>query len=170
MPNFTFKIIILGIALFSNVACHAQAEMKHISQNGITVHWHFAEERIFFEMEAPSTGWLTIGFNTSTKMQGAYLLMGHILHGKAVVVEHYTLSPGDYRPIHELGGPIQVQHVAGSESARSSTIRFSLPLLPGSKFQRNLSPGQQYTLILAYSQEDDFQHHSAMRTSLPIKL
>ena len=65
----------------------------------MTVTWNYQDQRIHFEMSAPTKGWLTIGFNTSTSMTGAYLLMGRYVDDKAELVEHYTISSGNYKPI-----------------------------------------------------------------------
>ncbi len=161
-------ILIFMIALM-NIACNAQ-QAKTITKNKMTVRWYYESNRIYFEMIAPTTGWVTIGFNTKVGTTGAYLLMGNIINSKVNLVEHYTKSPGDYSPISRFGANPQVENVEGIQQARKTTIRFSLPTASLSKYQKNLSEGKEYYMIMAYSQEDDFQHHSIMRTSVNVKL
>jgi hypothetical protein len=157
--------------VISIIACDAQKEsMKHLTKNGMNVQWHYRNERVFFEMSAPTEGWVTIGFNITLGTEGAYLLMGNVVNGKPAVIEHYTISAGNYKPITSLGAPANVQDVKGSETNTSTTLNFSLPIKATSNYQRDLTEGSQYTMIIAYSQEDDFQHHSIMRTSISIKL
>jgi hypothetical protein len=96
--------------------------------------------------------------------------MGNIINGKVNLEEHYTKSPGNYSPISRLGVDPQVENVDGVQQSRKTTIRFSLPTTPLSKYQKALSKGKEYYMIMAYSQEDDFQHHSMMRTSVNVKL
>ena len=71
---------------------------------------------------------------------------------------------GDYRPIKDLGSIVNVDDISGKEEGNYTRIGFSLPIQTGSKYGVNLGPTWTYTIHLAYSQEDDFQHHSIMRT------
>jgi hypothetical protein len=145
-------------------------QQRSVSKSGMTVNWNCQKNRMFFEMSAKTTGWLTLGFNDTPGIKGAYLLMGRVVDGKAEVVEHYTLQAGDYRPIASLGGTTQVEDVDGVEKNGESTIYFSLPLAVAGKYQKQLVQGKRYHWILAYSREDDFQHHSIMRTAVEVQL
>ena len=163
--------LFFGISLLSYSACEAQVrKTQTLCKKGMEVQWHFKHSRIFFTMRAPSNGWVTIGFNTTEKMTNAYLLMGRVIKHKAEVVEHYTIAPANYKPIWTLDGEIQVQDVTGYQKANTSVLQFSLPMVAVGKYQKDLSPGSTYIMILAYSQEDDFQHHSTMRTSINVEL
>lgn len=163
--------LIFGISF---LALSAQTEQrqktKMLSKNGMRVKWHYENHKIFFEMKAPTNGWVTIGFNTSENLTGAYLLMGRIINKKAEIVEHYTSSPGNYSPIASLGGEIKVSEVEGQQKNGETFLQFSLPVLAKDTYRKNLSQGKEYVMILAYSQEDDFQHHSIMRTSIQVEL
>ena len=147
-----------------------QINIKQIKKNNMQVSWHYQSNRIFFKMAAPTGGWVTIGFNTSAGTTGAYLLMGHVVKGKVEVVEHYTKSPGNYKPITKFGATAHVKDVQGEQNGEHTIIEFSLPVIANSKYQRDLTEGLEYIMLIAYSQEDDFQHHSIMRTSTGIKL
>ncbi len=136
----------------------------------MTVSWKYEDNSIYFEMTAPTEGWIAIGFNPDAGITGTYLLMGRVVNGKAEVVEHYTVSPGNYKAINILGDAIAVQDVSGEENSNSTTIRFSLPMETDGKYQRNMIADTPYQMLLAYSRDDDFQHHSMMRTSVSIKL
>jgi hypothetical protein len=150
----------------STLTTDAQPKMRHIMLNGVEVNWHFTNDRIFLEMTAPTTGWVTVGFNESIGITGAYLLMGRVVNNTPELVEHHTVSPGNYKPI-----PIRsVKDISGSEKNGFTTINFSLPIQPKGSKQKELFVGRELIIILAYSREDDFQHHSAMRTSIKIKL
>lgn len=164
------SILIILILVFS-MSCKGQENSgKSISKNRMIVSWHYENDRIFFEMSAPTDGWVTIGFNTTSGTKGAYLLMGNIVKNQPNVVEHYTLSAGNYKTIKSLGESPQVKDISGSENSNGTTLKFSLPIMAKSKYQKDLSVGNEYTMIIAYSQEDDFQHHSIMRSSVDINL
>ena len=171
MKNYLKSLLWVGLCyLVDGNGAAPSTEKRSVTKNGVEVTWYFEGESVCFEMSAPTQGWVTIGFHPSQQIQGAYLLMGHVVNGKAEVVEHYTLKPGMYRPIHELGGQPQVYGVTGKQTEQRTELSFSLPLKAGSKYQRPLNPDWEYFMTLAYSAEDDFQHHSRMRTSVFIKL
>jgi len=153
------------------MSCTAQENIdKTISKNKMKVSWQYKNGRIYFEMSAPTDGWITIGFNSTSGIEGAYLLMGNVEKGKPNVVEHYTINPGNYKTISSLGETPQVKDVSGDEKPNRTVLKFSLPIKVENQYQKDLSEGRAYTMIIAYSHEDDFQHHSIMRTSVNIKL
>jgi len=165
------KTIIILVFLSSNIMCTAEGqEAKIVMKNGMTVSWYFDDKEIHFEMYAPTEGWIAFGLNEYSGIRNAYLLMGHIAKGEADIVEHYTQSPGNYRPIQDLGGSVQVQNVSGKEKNGNTFLRFSLPIGKATEYQKVLVEGKKYHMILAYSVDDDFQHHSIMRTSVEIQL
>ncbi|MGL4598653.1 MAG: DOMON domain-containing protein [Bacteroidia bacterium] len=171
MKNNLLKMSFFCLAITLTVSCKAHpAGEKEVVKSGMRVRWHYKNERVFFEMSGPSSGWVAIAFNTGPDMTGAYLLMGRVVDGKAELVEHYTSAPGNYGPITMLGAEAQVADVDGSEKGEYTAVSFSLPVKALSKYQRDLNEGLSYTMTLAYSREDDFQHHSMMRTWVAVVL
>ncbi len=143
---------------------------QKVERNGMLVSWIHRGDRVYFEMEAPTEGWVTIGFNQDINLAGAYLLMGRIRNGQVEVIPHYVLAPGKYKSFSELKITSSVQDVSGHQSAQETTLDFSLPVTGQHHFERDLTPGCELVMILAFSREDDFQHHSIMRTSLRITM
>lgn len=143
---------------------------NRISKSGMELQWSYIQDQIHFKIKAPSDGWLAIGFNPNEGITDSYLLMARVIDGRVEVVEHYTLSPGNYKSLEKLGGQSLVQNQKGWEKESSTEVEFSIPINAQTKYRYDLSPGKEYKLILAYSREDDFKHHSMMRTSTNIKL
>jgi hypothetical protein len=165
------KSILIACSMLTFLACRAQQKnMQTISQNGMIVTWYHQNERIYFGISAPTEGWVAIGFNFSDDIKGTYLLMGNVINDKPNVVEHYTVSAGNYKPIKAFAVPSQVQHIEGVENNNNTVLNFSVPVKAKSKYQKDLSPGLKYVLHIAYSREDDFQHHSMMRSTVNISL
>ncbi len=156
---------LLGVVLlFNTKSIYCQNNMKIVYKNRMSVQWKFEADRLYFELEAPTAGWVAIGFNTNEEMKGNYLIMANIINNEVNVEEHYTSSPGNYKSFKLLHINSSVLNVSGTSKHDSSFIRFSLPILANSKFARDFVKGQPYWLMLAYSEADDFQHHSMMRT------
>ena len=130
--------------------------------------WEFVGEDIEFQIEAPSKGWLAIGFNETAALPGTYLLMASVENQVTKAVAYKIIAPGDYRPITTLGGKANLVILEGQEAQQQTTVRIQMPQFVNDGFHKKLIAGSTWTLLLAYSREDDFQHHSMMRTSLPI--
>jgi len=166
-----YSILIMFLFIEVSMSLYGKQPNKNtIRKNGVTVSWKFSGDRVYFEMSAPTDGWVTIGFNTTSSIKNAYLLMGNVVNEKPSVIEHFTINSGNYSPVKDMGVEESVSSVEGYESEENTVIKFSLPVKATNIYARNLDKGKEYVMILAYSQSDDFQHHSIMRTSAKIKL
>jgi hypothetical protein len=145
-------------------------QQKCVDKNKMEVCWTITGNEINFKLKAPTNGWLCIGFNEKAGLKGTYLLMARVVNGKAEVVEHHTLSPGNYKDIQCFGEKAVVSSIQGSESNGVSEVRFSVPVHPTHKYAKPLKAGTSYEMLVAYSREDDFQHHSMMRSNIRITL
>lgn len=169
--NLVYAVLLYGFAIVIGSDKYTEFQKGNkVIKNNMEVQWKYVENSIEFTMSAPTDGWVTIGFNNQESKAGCYLLMGRIQNGNVEVVEHYTQSPGNYKPISKYNVVPKVAGVRGEETGKSSTIEFSLPQKANCQYQKDLFPGKQYVMVLAYSQSDDFQHHSIMRTSVKVKL
>jgi DOMON domain len=169
-PMKILKTLFFAISMLNCSYANVPKIMKSITKNGMKVSWEYKNQRIYFEMTAPTNGWVAIGFNNSDNTAGNYLLMGNVVGSQSSVMEHYTISAGNYKSFTDLKVNISVFDVVGIETQQVTKIRFSLPTAPSNKYTKDLEQGQEYTLLMAYSQQDDFQHHSIMRTSVKIIL
>ncbi len=161
----------MALAITAPIAmCGQKGETQSAVHADMAVEWSEEEGKMVFALVAPSLGWLTIGFDDDNSIEGAYLIMARVRSGKTEVVEHFTSSPGEYRPITELGGKALVEDIEGREEGGKTYVSFSLPLGEKTEYQKALQVGGEYFLIIAYSRDDDFQHHSITRTSIQIKL
>lgn len=168
MNHFFLPLCLL--ALFAT-KCKAQPNtMNQISKNGMTVTWHLEGERLHLTMKAPTQGWIAVGFNTVDELTGTNLIMGCVTNGEVTLSDRHILSPGHHQSIEKLGGTSAVQLISGQETDNETQIRFSLPLQVNDPWHLELKPGNQYHLLLAFSQEDDFLHHSMMRCAVKFSL
>ncbi len=168
--KYTLKLIIILTPFLTHLQSKMAPNEPLIKKNGMEVTWAIKEDKITFTMNAPTDGWIAIGFNDSENMTGAYLLMGNVINNQPHLVEHYTKSPGNYSPLTNYGVMSRVVDLSGSETVNSTTLEFSLPIHSSDSYSRDLTKGKSYTMTMAFSREDDFQHHSMMRTSVQIKL
>ena len=176
------KLMVIVLSLAQSTFGQSQERLIDTKQ-GMTVSWYHESNRIFFELKAATQGWVAIGFNPDKGLAGTYLLMARLedkpigasfmagfRNGQAEVLEHFTTKPGEYHPLSHFGVTGQVDDISGMEINGTTTIKFSLPQTAESSYQKDLTKGLPYHMLIAYSRDDDFQHHSIMRTSQKIIL
>ena len=145
-------------------------EQKQVTRNEMTVKWHFDDGYIYFELVSPEKGWVAIGFNESDALKDTYLLMGSISPVGTTVKEYHVFRPGDYQSFESIREPESVDKIHGTENENGTKIAFRLPQTSFFQYAKQLEPENELFLTMAYSLEDNFDHHSIMRTSVKIKL
>ena len=159
--NSLICFLLLAFALPSTAS-----EWKTVAEKGFVLKYRFVDGDIEVEMRSPRRGWVAVGFNPKPGLTGTHLVMGAV-RGEAVELsERKVLRPGEYPEVEALGGEKVVELKWGKENANGTVISFRMPAAYGDDFRHSLSPGSSIHLTLAYSMEDDFLHHSIMRTSI----
>lgn len=147
----------------------AMSERKTVTAVDVTFEWEIQGGYLRGRMSAPTTGWVTVGFNDKSQLDGTKLVMGYVADGKAFCEEHIA-DPPNHRPKTERGGHNALTAVSGTELNGVTTIDFSLELDSRDPVDIVLIPGRRYYVTLAWSHEDDLYHHSARRTAVEISL
>jgi hypothetical protein len=148
----------------------AEKSFKSRTVNGMTFQWSFSKDNLHCKAIAPNKGWVAIGFNTVDGLSGTNLIMGAVEQDFVTIDDRFIVKPGTHKSITELGGSEALTLRAGEEVGDNTTISFTIPLSVNDKFHHDLQEGKEYYVLMAFSQEDDFQHHSIMRTTIKIKL
>lgn len=120
-------------------------------------------------MKSPQNGWVAIGINTEDNLIHSNLIMGSINHGKPILSDRHVISLGNHKSMEELFAHSQTELIFHSEE-NGTLIQFSIPNNSIDNYHYNLIKGNTYYLVMAYSMEDDFSHHSIMRTTVKIIL
>ncbi|MEM6696990.1 MAG: DOMON domain-containing protein [Bacteroidota bacterium] len=163
-------MLLLLILYGAMLTLPANCSQGKVERNGMTVKWKIKYERIHFEMEAPTDGWLAIGFNEKEGLVGTNLIMGAVKNNQVTMTDDFIVSFGNPQPIEKLGGSNQLSDQKGKEQEGRTTIVFSMPIEAADEFHIDLKKGKTIHLLIAYSTSDDFDHHSIMRTSAEITL
>lgn len=134
-----------------------------LSKKGMELRWGF-KKRIHFEMRAPTVGWVAVGFNTVRQLPSSMLIMGAVYpDGSVMVQDHVIVAIGEHKARTALGLASRLGPVAGEQTRNLTTVQFSLPTEATDDLSLPLEMGLDYHLILAYSVDRDFQHHSRVR-------
>jgi hypothetical protein len=142
---------------------------KEVSAAGVKFQWVIQSNTLHGCIDAVTTGWITVGFNARRDLAGTRLVMGRVVNGIAHAEVHIAKPP---HHIHRLAkdGSERVTAVIGSFKDGRTKICFQMPLKAADMEDVDLSVGQNIYLTLAWSHEADFEHHSARRDAVDIKL
>jgi len=149
--------------------------MMNCSTSSITVkdmqvNWTAEKDHWAFELKAPTTGWVALGFNHKNDIVHTNLIMGAVEEGQLKMEDFYVVGFGNPQPVNQLGGTLAVTEMSGDEQNGETTIRFQVPKIAKDEYHYNLERGKEIWFICAYSRADDFGHHSMMRQHVKVKL
>nr|WP_297497368.1 DOMON domain-containing protein [Thermococcus sp.] len=137
-----------------------------------TVYWRNDDEYLYMALKGKTTGWVAIGFEPSTAMKDADMIIGWVKDGKATVVDAYSTGLyGPHLPDQKLGGSNDILEYAGKEENGYTLIEFKRKLNTGDKYDKAFKPGQEIKFIFAMADADDFTaKHNVAKGSGRIKL
>lgn len=158
------------LAMLTVLALRSAPGTKSVQSLGMTVAWKFMDEEIIFTMRAPSTGWVAIGFNTVESLAGTNLIMGSVEHGRPTLSDRTILRPGTHVPVGDAGGNPHTRLISGQETDGATEIQFAIKTSPGDNRHFVLKSRLKVSLLMAYSESDDWMHHSLYRTAVWIEL
>lgn len=152
------------------VAASAQSAARSVALGGMDFLWSHADGRLHGRLNAPGTGWLAVGFNAERTLRGTRFVIAAVATPPPRAEVHIA-QPPEHRSVEDLTGqPSGLGDVAGGYADGRSTLSFSLPHQSGDRFGHDLSPGRTIHLMLAWSHEPDFDHHSAWRGHTDVTL
>ena len=143
---------------------------ERITVNGMTFAYDILEDNIEISLEAPTHGWVGVGFNDGNDIVGSDLYLFHVVGKEVEALDMYVVGFGDPRKDSQLGGIHSVQTLTGLEVNGHTKVTFQLPFPSMDPYDFKHSLDKQFWLILAYSTHDDFDHHSRMRKHISFTL
>lgn len=142
--------------------------------DGFTFEWKVEDSTgtVRIKLTAPTTGWLAVGFEPTSFMNEANLLIGYVSGGTAHARDDYGTGTVTHESDVVLGGTDNVELITGSEASGETVLEFRIPLNSGDAYDKVLMDGTTYTVIFAYGQNDadDFVSAHAWAESASIEL
>ena len=128
--------------------------------------WQFDPEgeELHIRLESPGSGWLAVGFEPSTRMQDAKMVLAGFQDDVFVLEEHIGTAPTSHEQIEES----YIEDYAGEHEEDLTVAEFVLPLTGDTRYE--LQSGEVYEVIFAYHDEDDnFLLRHSQRTSAEVE-
>ncbi len=180
MKRYALVVLMCWIALgtaFAGGAQEVEPEAtddgyKQVSAKEVEVRWKVDDEHLMFEISAPTTGWVSIGFNPSRVMKDADFIFGFVQGSEVVVTDQFGNGTFSHIRDTEMGGSNDIVEFDGSESSGRTRISFTIPIDSGDQYDSVLTPGQEHTVLIAYGPDgaDNFGKKHIERAQVKLKL
>ncbi len=144
-------------------------DYKSVTVGDFTLEWKTDTlGMLHVKVRAPTTGWVAVGFDPTTGMQDANIIIGYVNNG-VNIRDDFGIARDAHASDVSLGGEDNVTNKSGTETTDLTEI--IIPLDSGDSRDRPLVEGNTYTVILAYGQDNAFDvYHDTARTSTNIEL
>jgi len=113
---------------------------------------------LLIRITAPTTGWVAVGFDPSSFMTDANLLIGYVENDTVFLRDDFGTGQVTHDADTNLGGTSDVEIIDGSESSSGTTIEFRIPMNSGDQYDKVLVDGNTYSMIFAFGYDgaDDY--------------
>ncbi|MCG8567908.1 MAG: DOMON domain-containing protein [Desulfobacterales bacterium] len=146
------KSIVLSLVFIFLLSglCFAGKYAHTLKMKNMDVFWTLKEDKIHFKLSAKTTGWVAIGIDPETVMQGGHIIIGAVKKGKVKIQDHYANKKRGHKKDEKLGGKSHVKNPKGSEKNGTTVIRFTLPLDSGEKWDKPIKVNAPTRVMFAY--------------------
>ncbi|TKB06469.1 DOMON domain-containing protein [Desulforhopalus sp. IMCC35007] len=160
-------------ALLTCMVLPAQSvEYQHsITADKMTFDWSVEGDQLAVKLSAPTKGWVAVGFNPSSKMKDANIIIGYVKDGKVKIEDDFGMAATQHKMDDKVGGKDNVTVVGGTEEGDTTTIEFSIPLNSGDEKDGVIDPAADTTVILGYGGDrDSFRMKHVFNATIVVNL
>ncbi|MGA1822720.1 MAG: DOMON domain-containing protein, partial [Thermoplasmatota archaeon] len=135
------------------------------------VHWSINGSMIWMAMVGQSEGWVSIGFEPTTMMKDADMLIGWVDGGGPGLWDTYSTGELGPHPVDtDLGGTDDIIAFNGTESGGFTTIEFIRELTTGDSYDKDIPTTGSLNIIWGLGSSDDPESSHTQRGSGTILL
>ena len=129
---------------------------RSVNAGTFVIYWKFADDAVYFGLETNSPGWAAIGFEPTSRMKDADILLGGTENGVPYMYDMFSTGPtGPHPPDTDLGGTFDITEYNAKEQAEGTVVEFSRKTDTGDAYDTVLTPGAEITLIWAQANSDE---------------
>ena len=170
MKTRVFAAIFVAVCL-TGVSAAFGADYDHeVKAKNISFAWKIDADKLLGKISAKTDGWVAVGFNPSTKMKDANIIIGYVDGKEVKIYDHFGDKATGHSEDTKEGGSEDVTLVSGVEDGGMTTIEFTMPINSGDKLDGALSVDSDTALILAYGERDSIKARHKYRTEMTVNL
>ncbi|MFP4373377.1 MAG: DOMON domain-containing protein [Spirochaetaceae bacterium] len=150
------------------------ADISSLSAGDMQLSWRFGEELVYFELGAPTNGWLGIAFGPAPglgagALGGANVVVGYVSDGEVVVRDDYGCESYAHCADSSIGGTDDLTEVSGEEVPGWTEIRFAMPREAVDPFDVGMEPGSEMEIVLGHGVLDRLEDNRFARYRIRIR-
>lgn len=140
--------------------------------DGVTLTMRLEPDSIHISLSAPTTGWVSVGFEPSRVMKDADIYIGYVADGVPRLRDDFGTGNTSHAPDTTLGGESSFSNLHGTESEGVTSISFTIARDSGDRFDKVLAAGRSYKVLLGYGPNgsDDFTTYHRWVKSVELTL
>jgi hypothetical protein len=179
--------LVAAFAMMAVFSCAKEKDKEQVLESGkaaagdagytykITVdkmqfNWKAEASGLSVKLKAPTTGWLSAGFNPTQGMKDANFIIGLIKDGKAVITDQHGIDLKQHRKDTDLGGDDNIRNPAGSEMNNETEISFVIPLKSPDSLDKPITVNGDTVVLLAYGQTKQMAQQHVMWARATVNL
>jgi DOMON domain len=105
----------------------------------------------------PTKGWVAVGFNPTSMMKGANMIMGALANGKTISSDEFGVNDVSHKPDTTIGGKNNILAAECTQADGATTFSFTIPLDSGDPKDTKLSVGAKVKVIFAAGATANFK-------------
>jgi len=170
MKKAIIAAMIAGFAFGAFAGDSTVTQGKTISAGKFTFTYSSDGANLIASVSAPVAGWIAVGFNPTSVMKQANMIVGYMNGTTGVVVDQYGDGMFSHKPDTALGGKNDIILSSVTRDSGVTTMSFTIPLDSGDKYDSKLIAGEKVKLIFAAGKTDDIAKKHSMKATATIKL
>jgi len=165
----TSPVVQVGFLIDGTITPGEYANQTTLS--GVDVYWTNDAENLRIGLVSPGTGYVAIGFEPESHMQGANFIIASMHEGVLTIRDDYGHESFAHIEDTARGGTYDILAAAGNEWPDQTVVEFAIPLDSGDATDKPLRPGQEVTILVAYhSMLDSFANRHTLQATGSIVL
>jgi|WetSurMetagenome_2_1015567.scaffolds.fasta_scaffold00110_34 hypothetical protein len=155
----------------SATATAAESPFTSVKAGKFTLEYKITGADLQARVSYPTKGWLAVGFNPTSMMKNANIIMGALVDGKTVSSDEFGVSDVSHKPDTLIGGKDDIAAAECTQTGGVTTFAFTIPLDSGDPKDVKLAAGTKVKVILAAGATADFKkhHNDDEKTTITLK-
>jgi len=139
-----------------------------VNSDSFVFTYMISEKNLVAKVSYPTTGWVAIGFNPTTVMKNANIIIGTRINDVPVVSDEYGTGWFSHKPDTSIGGKNNITHGDCTIENGVMTVSFTIPLNSGDGKDGIIERGKPVKVIFAASKKNDLKskHNVVSKTTV----
>lgn len=162
-------LAVISSLLLSTAAMAADFEHS-IDLKKLQFFWTVEGDSLRVRLVGKTTGWVAVGFNATSKMRNANIIIGYVKKGKVYISDEYGTSKTQHKSDKRLKGKANIEATSGTEKNGVTTLDFTIPLDSGDKYDGVIDSNAKTRVIVAMGKRDSFKLGHNFHATLDVQL